>query len=274
MVFGKRPNIQVKTPEQIEKMRAAGLVVRRALDAIKAAAAPGLSTLDLDAVARECLAREGAKSSFLGYHGYPAVICASVNDEVVHGIPSARKLQDGDLLSVDFGAIVDGWHGDAAITIEIGSVSAEHRALSAVTERAMWAGLAAAQVGARLSDISHAVESVVRADGNWGIVEEYVGHGIGTEMHMPPNVPNFGPPGRGPVLVAGMALAIEPMVTVGMRHVQVLDDDWTVTTVDGGWASHWENTVAITESGPWVLTESDGGVARLRALGLVVPDRP
>lgn len=273
MFLGRKERIQVKTPEQLLLMRQAGLVVAQTLKHLETIVAPGITTLDLDAVAREHLALAGAKSSFLGYHGYPAVICTSVNEEVVHGIPSDRKLVEGDLISVDFGAIVEGWHGDAARTYFVGEVSDEMRALSDVTERSMWAGLAAAIIGNRLSDIGHAVETVVRAEQKWGIVEEYVGHGIGSEMHMPPSVPNYGRPGQGPELVAGMALAIEPMVTAGYRYVQVLEDDWTVTTTDGSWASHWENTVAITEAGPWVMTEIDGGVARLRELGLDVSPR-
>lgn len=263
MAFGRKSKIQIKTPAQIEHMRSAGLVVAKTLKQLESEIAPGITTLDIDAIARENLKREGAKSSFLGYHGYPAVVCTSVNDEVVHGIPSSRPLSEGDLVSVDFGAIVEGWHGDAARSYFVGAVSDEVRALSEITERSMWAGLAAAVAGNRLSDIGHAVESVVRADGPWGIVEEYVGHGIGSEMHMHPSVPNYGKPGHGPVLEVGMAFAIEPMVTAGERHVQVLEDDWTVSTEDGSWASHWENTVVITEAGPWVTTEIDGGVDRL-----------
>jgi methionyl aminopeptidase len=273
MIFGRKSRIQIKTDEQLLLMRAAGLVVARTLKQLEGEVVPGMTTFDIDAIARENLQREGATSSFLGYHGYPSVVCTSVNEEVVHGMPSNRKLNEGDIVSVDFGAIVEGWHGDAARTIFVGEVSQESRDLSDVTERSMWAGLAAAVVGNRLSDIGHAVETVVRAEDRWGIVEEYVGHGIGTEMHMDPSVPNYGKPGHGPVLEAGMALAIEPMITAGYRYVQVMDDDWTVTTTDGGWASHWENTVAITDLGPWVMTELDGGVARLRAMGLNVPDR-
>lgn len=265
MIFGRNSGIQVKTPAQLEQMRVSGLIVGRILEVLRQEARAGVSTLDLDHIARDLIASEGAQSSFLGYHGYPAVICASINDEVVHGIPMAnRVLKDGDMISIDFGVHVDGWHGDSAITVLVGEVDETAKALSDVTERAMWAGLAAAKVGNRLSDISHAIESVVRADGrDWGIVEEYTGHGIGTAMHMAPNVLNYGPPGRGPELVAGMALAIEPMVTEGTRHVQVLDDDWTVSTEDGLRASHWEHTVAITEDGPWVLTAIDGGTSRL-----------
>jgi methionyl aminopeptidase len=261
--------IQLKTPEQIAVMRHAGLVVARALAQMQAAAAPGVSTGDLDAIARDVLREAGATSSFLGYHGYPAVICASVNDRVVHGIPSSTELlADGDLLSIDFGAIIDGWHGDSAITVLIGDVSAEMRALSETCEASMWDGVAAAQAGARLSDISHAVETSVRNAGRYGIVAGYGGHGIGSEMHMAPHILNYGRPGKGPRLTAGMALAIEPMITLGSRATHELDDGWTVTTVDGSWAAHWEHTVAIMDDGPWVLTAVDGGRAELARRGV------
>jgi len=201
--------------------------------------------------------RSGATPSFLGYHGFPAVICTSVNEEVVHGIPSDRRLVSGDLLSVDCGAIVDGWHGDAAVTILIGEVSDEAAALSEATRAALWAGLDRARAGGRLSDIGHAIEREIRSRGDYGIVEEYVGHGIGSQMHMYPPVPNYGEAGRGLRLRPGMALAIEPMVTLGGREVGVLSDGWTVITDDHRWAAHWEHTVAITEAGPWVLTALD-----------------
>jgi methionyl aminopeptidase len=194
-----------------------------------------------------------------------------VNDEVVHAIPNERPLQDGDILSVDFGAIVDGWHGDSAITIEIGSKIPEQSKLSAVTRESMWAGLAKAVAGNHLTDISHAVEKTIRAAGDYGILEEYTGHGIGTKMHMEPSVPNFGRPGFGPELQVGMALAIEPMVTLGARHVHTLSDDWTVVTDDGSRASHWEHTVAITEEGPWVLTAHDGGAEYFAQHGVSSP---
>ncbi|MEZ5117326.1 MAG: type I methionyl aminopeptidase [Candidatus Nanopelagicales bacterium] len=256
-MFRRRERIEIKSAAQLETMRAAGLVVARTLALVRDAVAPGVTTADLDEVARASLAAEGARSSFLGYHGFPAVLCTSVNDEVVHGIPGPRVLREGDLISVDFGAIVDGWHGDAAVTVEVGQVAADLRELSAVTERALWAGLAAARPGGRLSDIGHAVETSVRAEGDYGIVEEYVGHGIGSAMHMEPSVPNYGDPGEGPRLEPGMALAVEPMVVLGRRHVRVLDDDWTVVAVDGGVAAHWEHTVAVTADGPWVLTALD-----------------
>lgn len=261
--------IELKTPEQIELMRRAGVVVARALREMGAAAVPGVSTLDLDSVARDVLRDEGARSSFLGYHGFPAVICASVNDRVVHGIPSADELlAAGDLISIDFGAIVDGWHGDAAITVPVGDVAPRAVALSAACETAMWAGITAVQVGGRLGDVSHAVETSIRTSGRYGIVAGYGGHGIGSQMHMAPHILNYGPAGKGPRLVAGMALAIEPMITVGSRHTEELPDGWTVATVDGSLAAHWEHTVAILDDGPWVLTAEDGGRAALAARGV------
>lgn len=253
-------DIEIKTPGEIEAMRAAGAVVADALAAVVEAAKPGVSTAELDAVAEQTIRDAGAVPSFLGYHDYPATICASVNDQVVHAIPSDRQvLSDGDLLSVDCGAILDGWHGDAAVTIEIGAVSPTDKALSAACAAAMHAGIAAARPGGRLSDISHAVQSSVdeaaRRDGlPYGIVTEYGGHGIGTAMHMDPFVPNHGPPGRGPRLRPGMVLAIEPMVTIGEPRTRVLADGWTVVTVDGHRAAHWEHTVAVTEDGPRILT--------------------
>ncbi|HZY76135.1 MAG TPA: type I methionyl aminopeptidase [Jatrophihabitantaceae bacterium] len=272
----RRPErIELKSAEQIQAMRRAGLVVAEALQAMAAAAAPGVSTSDLDQVARDVLRRAGATSSFLNYDigsgPYPAVICASVNDRVVHGIPSRReKLADGDIISLDFGAIVDGWHGDAAVTVLVGAVSDEARALSEACERALWAGLAQARAGARIGDISHAVESSVRAAGSYGIVAGYGGHGIGSAMHMDPHILNYGRPGKGSRLVPGMAVAIEPMITLGSRATREHDDGWTVSTVDGSWSAHWEHTVAILDDGPWVLTAPDGGRARLAELGVQV----
>jgi methionyl aminopeptidase len=261
-VFRRKSSIEIKTPDELAVMRQAGLVVATALAAITEAAVVGATTGDLDAIARDVLADNRATSSFLGYkaHGavpYPGVICASVNEEVVHGIPGDRVLRDGDLLSVDFGAIVDGWNGDAAVSILVGTVTPEVAALSQATEASLWAGLRQARVGAHLTDISHAVESSVVSAGPFGIVEEYGGHGIGSRMHMDPHILNYGSPGRGPILRAGMALAIEPMLTLGSPEVAVLSDAWTVVTTDGSCAAHWEHTVAITDEGPWVLTALD-----------------
>lgn len=277
-MFGRNRRIEIKTPAQLELMRRAGLVVAQALAQLQAAAVPGATTADLDQVARAVLAQHGATSSFLGYAQppFPAVICASVNEEVVHGIPGSRELIAGDLVSVDFGAILNGWHGDAAITIEVGTVAPDRQRLSEVTREALWAGLAAAQAGARLSDISHAVETSIRASrrpdgGQWGILTDYGGHGIGTSMHMEPHILNYGPPGQGPTLVPGMALAIEPMVTMGSPEVRTAADHWTVVTADGSAAAHWEHTVAITEDGPWVLTAADGGAAEFAARDVASP---
>lgn len=263
-----RPAIQIKTPAQIAKMREAGLVVADALQTLASAAVPGVTTAELDALAEERILAAGAVPSFKGYQGFPATICASVNDEVVHGIPAGTKrLRESDVISIDCGAIVDGWHADAALTVGVGQISAEMAELLKVCEEALWQGLALAHSGRRLSDISHAIEQSVRSRGAYGIVEEYVGHGIGTEMHMPPSVPNYGPPGRGTQLVTGMALAVEPMVTAGSNATDLLPDGWTVVTADGSWSAHFEHTVAITAAGPWVLTAADGGASRLRGEG-------
>lgn len=259
-------------------MRVAGLLVADALDAVRAAAAPGVSTAELDAIAETVIRDGGGTPSFLGYHGFTGSICASVNDEVVHGIPRAdKRLADGDLLSVDCGAIVDGWHGDSAVTIGIGEIAAEHGRLLQVTEDSMWAGIAAGTAGARLSDISHAVESCIerwdsRHSHEYGIVEMYGGHGIGTEMHQDPHILNYGRPGKGPKLVPGMAFAIEPMVTYGDPETVELADGWTVRTVDGSAAAHFEHTYTVTRSGPWVLTARDGGRARLAEHGCTASD--
>jgi methionyl aminopeptidase len=250
----RKSSIQIKTPEQIAVMRRAGLVVARALAEVREATAAGVTTAQLNERAARVIAQHGAKPSFLGYHGFPAVICTSVNHQVVHGIPGDQILADGDVVSVDCGAIVDGWHGDAAITILVGDVAPEIARLSQVTKDALWAGIEQMQVGNHVGDIGHAIEASVRAAGEYGIVRDFVGHGIGTEMHMHPPVPNYGKPGQGPKLRAGMTLAIEPMVTIGTEEVQVLEDDWTVVTVDEGWAAHWEHSVAVTDEGPVVLT--------------------
>jgi methionyl aminopeptidase len=259
------PDIERKSPEQFAAMREAGLVVAAALQAAAAAAAPGVSTADLDAVASEVILAAGAVPSFKGYHGYPATLCTSVNEEIVHGIPApGHRLRAGDLLSIDCGAIVDGWHADAALSLGIGDLPPGLARLLGVCEQAMWAGLAQARPGARLTDISHAVEAAVRAAGRgYGIVEDYVGHFIGSEMHMDPPVLNQGKPGRGPVLTAGMALAVEPLLTAGSPETVLDDDGWTVRSADGRPAAHFEHTVAITADGPWVLTAPDGGAAGL-----------
>jgi methionyl aminopeptidase len=262
--------LEIKTPAQIDLMRVAGLLVGQTLEVLRAACAPGVTTGQLDALAEDHIRSHGGIPSFQGYGHppFPATICASVNEEVVHGIPGARVLEKGDVISIDCGAIVEGWHGDAAITVGIGEVADDVTELMRVTEDALWAGISAARLGGRVSDISHAVESSVRARGDYGILEDYVGHGIGTEMHLPPNVPNVGRPGRGPRLVPGLALAVEPMVTLGTKETEVLADDWTVVTADGSRSAHFEHTFTLTRNGAWVLTALDGGEERLRSLGI------
>jgi methionyl aminopeptidase len=267
----REPGVQVKTQAQLAFMWEAGQAVAAALQAAAEAVAPGASTAELDAVARARIAAAGAVPSFLGYHGFPATICTCINDEIVHGIPSAsRLLQEGDVVSIDCGASVEGWHADAALTVGVGAIPAELAKLITDCERALWQGLAAARAGARLSDISHAVERSALAAGEYGIVEDYVGHGIGSEMHMDPAVPNYGRPGRGPVLAEGMALAIEPLLVLGGPETRLLNDGWTVVSEDGGWSAHFEHTVAITAAGPWVLTASAGPPAGTVAAGQVI----
>ncbi|HKS49375.1 MAG TPA: type I methionyl aminopeptidase [Amycolatopsis sp.] len=252
----RRRTIEVKSPGQLEAMRAAGIIVAKTLALISAAAKPGVSTAELDALAEQTIRDAGAVPSFKGYHGFPASICASVNEQIVHGIPSrGAVLADGDLISVDCGAILDGWHGDSAVTLAVGSVALEDLALSKATKNAMWAGVKAAVPGGRLTDISHAVETAATQAGDFGQIIEYGGHGIGREMHMEPFLPNVGKPGKGPRLEVGVTLAIEPMLTRGTNKTVELDDGWTVITADGSRAAHWEHTVAITADGPWVLTE-------------------
>jgi len=267
VIFRER-GVEIKTPEQIASMREAGLVVGETLQLLRDAVAPGVTTRDLDAISAENIAARGATPSFKGYHGFPATICTSVNDQVVHGIPGDLTLREGDVVSIDCGAIVDGWHGDAALTVPVGAVPDEVAELLRVCEESMWRGLAAAALGGRVGDISAAVEGYVRSQGDYGVVEEYVGHGIGSAMHQPPNVPNVGRAGRGPRLVEGLALAVEPMVTLGSRHTRVLEDDWTVVTTDGSWSAHFEHTFTLTPRGAWVLTALDGGAAKLADLGV------
>ncbi|RII22300.1 Methionine aminopeptidase 1 [Streptomyces sp. YIM 130001] len=275
--------VEIKTPEQIAKMREAGLVVAAIHEATRAAAVPGATTHDLDQVARKVLDEHGAKPNFLGYGGFPATICTSVNQVVVHGIPDqATVLKDGDIISIDAGAIIDGWHGDAAYTAFVGTGHApELVELSRVTEESMWAGLAAMKAGNRLVDISKAVESYIRrqprpSTGKYGIIEEYGGHGIGSQMHMDPHVLNYVERrrGRGPKLVPGMCLAIEPMVSLGTPRTRTLEDEWTVETTDGSWSSHWEHSIALTEQGPLVLTAVDGGKAKLAEYGVTIAPDP
>ena len=262
--------IEIKTPEQIDRMRVAGRLVGETLELLRTATRPGVTTLELDTLAETHIRDHGGVPSFKGYSHppFPATICASVNDEVVHGIPGARTLVDGDIISIDCGAIVAGWHGDAAITVPVGEITDDVRELLRVTEESLWRGMAAARLGGRVSDISHAIETHVRSQGRYGILEDYTGHGIGTEMHMAPNVPNVGRRGRGPGIVEGLALAVEPMVTLGSKHTDTLEDEWTVATVDGSMSAHFEHTFTVTPQGAWVLTAVDGGEARLAELGV------
>jgi methionyl aminopeptidase len=273
-VFG-RERIEYKSAQQIRAMRRAGLVVADIHAALRSAVVIPGATAELDAVAADVLATAGATSNFLGYHGYPAHVCISVNEEVVHGIPGARVLAPGDVVSFDCGAVVDGWHGDAAFTVVLPGGDPLDQRLAEVTEDAMWAAIAALATGKRLGVVGEAVEDTVDAyaaqDGvQLSIVQEYVGHGIGTAMHQPPDVLNYRTGEGGPRLRPGMCLAVEPMITRGGRHTRVLADEWTVVTADGSRAAHAEHTVALTEDGIWVLTAPDGGEEKLRSAGVQV----
>jgi methionyl aminopeptidase len=262
--------IQLKSPEQLQSMRRAGLVVGETLQTLRAAVAPGVTTEELDDLARQCIEDAGATPSFLGYHGYPKTICASVNEEIVHGIPRPdKRLASGDIISIDCGAIVDGWHGDSAITVPVGEIDPELKELLAITEESMWAVFARARLGMRMRDLGAIVERVATPAG-FGIVDHYGGHGIGTEMHQDPHVLNHGRGSRGPKLVEGMALAIEPMLTVGDPDTLELADGWTVITTDRSYAAHFEHTFTMTADGPWVLTALDGGAAKLAEYGVTV----
>jgi methionyl aminopeptidase len=245
--------ISKKKPDDFAKMEIAGQCVAAMHEAVREAAAPGVTTRELDAIASDVVRRRGCRPSFLGYHGFPATICASPNSAIVHGIPDGYTLRNGDIVSIDAGAIYEGWHGDAAFTMAIGDVPDEVRRLLVVTEEALWNGLRMAIAGNRLGDVGHAIEATAKPHG-YGVVREYIGHGIGRQMHEAPNVPNYGVPGRGLKLKAGMALAIEPMFNLGTAETVVLDDGWTVVTADGALSAHFEHTVLITENGPVVST--------------------
>jgi methionyl aminopeptidase len=247
------PPLARRSAAQLASMRAAGRVVAEMHECIRLAIRPGVSTLELDRIGREVLDRRGAASNFLGYHGYPAVICASPNGVIVHGIPDATVLEEGDIVSIDCGAVVDGWHGDAAFTAPVGTVDAAARDLIAATEASLAAGIAAMVAGNHLSDIGHAVQTVAEAAG-FAVVREYVGHGIGRAMHEPPDVANYGPPGRGPELVPGLALAVEPMLNAGSAETVLLDDGWSVVTADGSRSAHAEHTIVVTDDGPAIYT--------------------
>jgi len=263
--------IQIKDLDQLKVMRRAGLLVGQTLELLRENIKVGMTTDALDVIAAANIKRGGGTSNFLGYHGYPKTICVSVNDEIVHGIPGPRVLGDGDVVSIDCGAIIDGWHGDAAFSIGVGAVSADDQKLMDVCEESMWRGIAAGKNGAKLTDIGYAVEQYTNSQGKYGILREYGGHGIGTEMHQEPHVLNFGKAGQGPEIVPGLVLAIEPMITRGSERTKVLSDDWTVVSVDGSRGAHFEHSYAICPDGkPFVLTALDGGKAQLGRLGVEI----
>ncbi len=239
--------------DELAKMRRAGRVVAEMHEKTREAARPGVTTAEIDAVARQVLEHRGATSNFLGYHGFPAVICTSPNGMIVHGIPGAYRLEDGDILSIDCGAIVDGYHGDAAFTMGVGQVSAEAARLLEATERSLWAGIEQLRSGNRLNEVGRAVQAVAEAAG-FSVVREYVGHAIGTAMHEQPQVPNYWPGSPGPTLKTGMVFAVEPMVNAGSPETMLLEDEWSVVTADGRLSAHFEHTIAVTDDGPEVFT--------------------
>lgn len=268
-MFG-REKVEYKTPEQVAAMRPAGLLTHAALESVRAALRPGVTLDELDAIGAEVIRAGGGTSNFLGYHGYPKTLCISVNQVVVHGIPGGQVLAEGDVVSVDGGCVVDGWHGDSAFTAIVGEPRDPADAeLVEATRKALWAGVAALDARGRVGDVGAAVEDSV--DGAFGIVDGYTGHGIGTAMHMAPEVLNYRVREKGPRVRPGLVLAIEPMFTRGGVETDVLADDWTVVTSDGANAAHWEHTVAVMEEGLWVLTAPDGGASELAAHGVRVP---
>ncbi|HZR24348.1 MAG TPA: type I methionyl aminopeptidase [Vicinamibacterales bacterium] len=247
-------SITVRSHAELEKMRAAGRLVGEVLTELSGHVKPGITTGELDLIAEKRILAAGAQPAFKGYHGYPATICASVNEEVIHGIPSGRRrLEEGDVISIDVGAVLDGYYGDSAITLPVGTVSEDAARLLRATEESLYKAIAVVKPGARVSDIGHAVQTHVEACG-FSVVREFVGHGIGEKMHEEPQVPNYGEPGRGPRLAEGMVLAIEPMVNAGKAAVKVLADGWTAVTRDGSLSAHFEHTVAVTADGAWILT--------------------
>lgn len=266
-MFGSK--LELKTDDEIRLMRKAGLVSRAAIDAARSVLVPGVTTREIDRAAAAAIESAGATSNFLGYHGYPATVCVSINDQIVHGIPGKRRVHPGDVVSVDGGAIVGGWHGDNAFTTVVGEGVAEDQRLSDVTEEAMWAGIAAFATAKRVGEIGEAIEAYVQDTApDLGVVEDFTGHGIGTQMHMEPDVFNYAVKNRGPTVKPGMVICIEPMLVRGSPANTTLDDDWTVVTNDGSRAAHWENTVARHSRGIWVLTEPDGGEERLAPYGV------
>ena len=246
--------IILKSDREIACMKEAGRVVAETHREIAKAVAPGVTTQELDQIAQNYLARKGAIAAFKGYGGFPANICTSINEEVVHGIPGLRKLENGDIIGIDIGAIVKGFHGDAAVTLPVGDISSEAQRLLDVTQESLMRGIEQAVEGNRLSDISHAIQTYAESQG-FSVVRDYVGHGIGRKMHEPPQVPNYGPPGRGPRLKAGLTLAIEPMINMGTHEVSVKLDNWTVVTQDRQLSAHFEHTIVITQKGPEILTK-------------------
>lgn len=251
--------ILLKTPADLERMRGSGAVVAEVHSTLRSLIVPGVTTRELDAVAHDLITRSGGYPSFLGYHGYPASICASVNSVVLHGIPDNTPLREGDIISIDLGVKLDGFHGDAAVTYPVGSVDATAQRLIAVTERCFWSGFEKLRDGSRLGDAAAAVQDSAESDG-YGVIREYTGHGIGRQMHEEPSVPNYGRAGSGPRLRVGMTLAIEPMICTGSPETTLLADGWTVVMADGGLAAHFEHTVAITQDGAIVLTERQEAV--------------
>jgi methionyl aminopeptidase len=250
--------IILKSKEEVGKIESAGRIVAEVLMELKEKVKPGMTTLDLDQIAEAGIRKRGGKPAFKGYRGFPGSLCASVNEEIVHGIPSSKKtLREGDIVGLDLGAIVDGYYGDAAVTVAVGHIRPEVQRLVRVTEESLYRGIEKMRPGNRLSDISHAVQSHVEEAG-YSVVKEFVGHGIGQSLHEEPQLPNFGKPGQGPRLRSGMVLAIEPMVNMGKDGVRVLEDHWTAVTIDGSLSAHFEHTVAITDQGPVILTSNNG----------------
>jgi methionyl aminopeptidase len=263
--------IQLKNLEELKLMRRAGIIVAETLELVKNAIKPGITTRELDEIAEANIRSSSAIPSFKGYHGFPASICASINEEVVHGIPSDRVINPGDVVSIDCGAIFEGWHGDAAFTYIVDPIESDDHSLSQVCEESMWRGIAAAKVGGRLTDISHQIEKYINSQGKFGILREYGGHGIGSEMHMEPHVLNYGRPGFGAELQIGMVLAIEPMITRGTERMRVMPDGWTVTSMDGSRGCHWEHSFALLpDEKIFVMTALDGGRERLGSLGVEI----